>query len=116
MIVEVDKISKSYHNEGLVTGREVLNQISLNIKAGDSLSIVGPSGSGKSTLLNILGTLDLPTSGIVKIKGKIIQDFNDNQLAEVRNNNIGFINHLATKSYLMIIFAIIFNLGKLKIT
>ena len=94
MIVELDKISKYYENEGVITRRNVLNEISLVINPGDALSIVGPSGSGKSTLLNILGTLDLPTSGVVKIKGKNILDFNEKQLAEIRNNNIGFIFQL----------------------
>ena len=94
MIVELDKIGKYYENKGVITRRDVLNDISLSIKAGDSLSIVGPSGSGKSTLLNILGTLDLPTSGVVKIKGKNILDFNEKHLAEIRNNNIGFIFQL----------------------
>jgi len=94
MIIELDKISKYYENEGVITRRNVLNEISLVINSGDALSIVGPSGSGKSTLLNILGTLDLPTSGIVKIKGKSIHDFYEKQLAEIRNNNIGFIFQL----------------------
>ncbi len=90
MIIELNKISKSYDNAGL-NKRNVLSEISLSISAGDALSIVGPSGSGKSTLLNILGTLDLPTSGLVKINGNEIQNFDDTQLAEIRNNNIGFI-------------------------
>ncbi|MFC2103892.1 ABC transporter ATP-binding protein [Bacteroidota bacterium] len=94
MIVELDKISKYYENNGVITRRDVLNEISLTIKAGVSLSIVGPSGSGKSTLLNILGTLDLPTSGILKIKGKDIQQFTEKELAELRNKNIGFIFQL----------------------
>lgn len=93
MIIELEKVSKYYENNGL-TKRDVLNDISLNIKAGDSLSIVGPSGSGKSTLLNILGTLDLPSSGIIKIKGKDVNQFSENQLAELRNKNIGFIFQL----------------------
>ena len=91
MIVELDNISKYYNNEGSISKRNVLNGISLKIKTGDTLSIIGPSGSGKSTLLNILGTLDLPSSGIVKIKEKEIQNFTEKQLAEIRNTNIGFI-------------------------
>jgi len=90
MIIELDKVSKYYQNQGITT-RNVLNEISLSIKAGESISIIGPSGSGKSTLLNILGTLDLPSSGIVKIRDKEIQQFNEKQLAEIRNQNIGFI-------------------------
>jgi lipoprotein-releasing system ATP-binding protein len=91
MIVELHKLSKFYENAGVLSNRNVLNEISLSIKSGDALSIIGPSGSGKSTLLNIIGTLDLPSSGIVKIKGKEVQHFNENQLADIRNTNIGFI-------------------------
>ncbi|MFC2151734.1 ABC transporter ATP-binding protein [Bacteroidota bacterium] len=94
MIVELDKISKYYENNGVITRRDVLNEISLTIKAGDSISIVGPSGSGKSTLLNILGTLDLPTSGILRIKEKDVKQFTENQLATLRNKNIGFVFQL----------------------
>lgn len=93
MLVELEKVSKYYENNGL-SKRDVLNEISLSIKAGDSLSIVGPSGSGKSTLLNILGTLDLPTSGILKIKEIDVQQYSEKQLAELRNKNIGFVFQL----------------------
>lgn len=91
MIIELNKISKFYENAGIVSKRNVLNEISLSINTGDALSIVGPSGSGKSTLLNIIGTLDLPSSGTMKIKGTEIQQFGEKQLAEIRNTNIGFI-------------------------
>ena len=94
MIVELDKISKYYENVSLISRRDVLNEISLSINAGESLSIVGPSGCGKSTLLNILGTLDLPTSGTLKIKGKSIQQFAEKELAEIRNKTIGFVFQL----------------------
>ena len=94
MIVELDKISKYYENDSLISRRDVLNEISLSINAGESLSIVGPSGCGKSTLLNILGTLDLPTSGTLKIKGKSIQQFAEKELAEIRNKTIGFVFQL----------------------
>lgn len=94
MIVELENVSKSYENQGIVTRRDVLKEINFSIKAGDSISIVGPSGSGKSTLLNILGTLDEPSDGIVKIKGNNIQNYSEKQLAEIRNKNIGFIFQL----------------------
>ena len=84
MIVELNKVSKYYKNQGIAT-RNVLNEISFSVESGDSISIIGPSGCGKSTLLNILGTLDLPSSGIVKIKDKEIQHFNEKQLAEIEN-------------------------------
>lgn len=94
MIVELENVSKSYENQGIVTRRDVLKEINLSIKTGDSISIVGPSGSGKSTLLNILGTLDQPSDGIFKIKGNNIQNYSEKQLAEIRNKNIGFIFQL----------------------
>lgn len=91
MIIELENISKEYFNAESGIKREVLKGVSLNINKGDALSIVGPSGSGKSTLLNIIGTLDMPTSGIVKFMGSEINDYTDNQLAEIRNQKIGFI-------------------------
>ncbi len=91
MIAELENINKIYTNIQSGIKREVLKDISLSINKGDALSIVGPSGSGKSTLLNILGTLDMPTSGIVKFNGKGINNFTDNQLADIRNREIGFI-------------------------
>ncbi len=94
MIAELEDINKIYTNIQSGIKREVLKGISLTINKGDALSIVGPSGSGKSTLLNILGTLDMPTSGIVKFNGKEINNCTDNQLATIRNQKIGFIFQL----------------------
>lgn len=91
MIAELENISKAYQNTVSGTKREVLTNINLKIAKGDALSIVGPSGSGKSTLLNIIGTLDLPSSGIVRFGGNEINQFTPNQLAEIRNRKIGFI-------------------------
>ena len=93
MIVELNNISKTYENESGVK-REVLNDISLNIKSSDSIAIVGSSGCGKSTLLNIIGTLDLPNLGTVMFKGNEVQNLSENQLAEIRNENIGFVFQL----------------------
>ena len=69
----------------------VLESISFSMNAGENLAIVGPSGSGKSTLLQILGTLDSPTSGIVRIGGQDPYQLNENQQARFRNERIGFI-------------------------
>ena len=69
----------------------VLNNINLQIQNGEFMAIMGPSGSGKSTLLNMLGALDLPTSGKVLIDGVDISTLNDNGLADLRNKDIGFI-------------------------
>jgi len=68
-----------------------LNGVSLEIEAGEFISIVGPSGSGKSTLLNLLGALDRPTSGRVFIEGSDLFRRNENQLSEFRNRKLGFI-------------------------
>ena len=69
----------------------VLNNISFTIKKGEFISIVGPSGSGKSTLLNIIGALDKPTSGEVNINGFNIVSLNESEIADMRNNLIGYI-------------------------
>jgi len=69
----------------------VLRGVDLEVKPGETLSIVGPSGSGKSTLLNLIGALDLPTSGEVIIDGNNLANLSENALAELRNSKIGFI-------------------------
>ncbi len=91
MIIELNKISKHYEIAGSANKREVLDEVSLKINTGDSIAIVGPSGSGKSTLLNIIGTLDRPTAGSVFFDEKDLLSFDDNQLAKIRNNKIGFV-------------------------
>lgn len=68
-----------------------LKGISLEINKGQFVSIIGPSGSGKSTLMNILGCLDIPTSGKYNFEGKDISSFTENQLAKIRNEKIGFV-------------------------
>ncbi len=69
----------------------VLRDVTLEIARGESVAIVGPSGSGKSTLLNLIGTLDRPTSGQLKLDGQDLSQLDDEQLAAVRNREIGFI-------------------------
>ena len=90
MIAELKNVSK-YYEIGVDKKREVLNDISLEINIADTIGIIGPSGSGKSTLLNILGTLDTPSSGIVKINGSETNSLSENDLADIRNLNIGFV-------------------------
>lgn len=70
---------------------QALRGISFSVQKGEFLSIMGPSGSGKSTCMNMIGCLDTPTSGIVKICGKDISTLKENELASLRNNTIGFV-------------------------
>lgn len=88
-IIEVNQLRKDFH-VGDVTVH-ALKGINLNIKEGDFVAIMGASGSGKSTMLNILGCLDKPSSGDYKLDGISIADMNKNQLAELRNNKLGFV-------------------------
>jgi putative ABC transport system ATP-binding protein len=88
-IIETSKLVKEY-----VQGERplrVLNSVDLKVKQGEFMAIMGPSGSGKSTLLNMIGALDKPTSGKVYIKGVDLSTLNDNQLADLRNREIGFV-------------------------
>ena len=87
--VETDDLVKEY-SQGKNTLR-VLDKINIKIETGDFMAIMGPSGSGKSTLLNMLGALDRPTSGKVVINGTDIAGLNDDQLANLRNKELGFI-------------------------
>ena len=68
-----------------------LREVSLDIQRGEYVAIMGPSGSGKSTLMNLIGCLDTPTAGEYQLNGVQVAQMNDNQLAEVRNKEIGFI-------------------------
>ena len=68
-----------------------LREVSLEIHRGEYVAIMGPSGSGKSTLMNLIGCLDTPTDGTYELNGNYVSEMNDNQLAEIRNREIGFI-------------------------
>ena len=88
-ILKLTDICKDYQQ-----GREpvrVLKNISLTVEKGDYLAIMGPSGSGKTTLMNIIGCLDVPTSGSYELDGKDLKDLKDDDLAEIRNKHIGFV-------------------------
>ena len=89
MFLQLKNIYKVYDNGGIET--PVLKDVSLDIEKGDYLAIMGPSGSGKSTLMNIIGCLDLPTSGEYYIEGKDILSLSQDQLSEVRARKIGFV-------------------------
>ena len=88
-ILELTDICKDYQQ-----GKEpvrVLKNINMTVEKGDYLAIMGPSGSGKSTLMNIIGCLDVPTSGSYTLEGRALKDLSDDELAEVRNKHIGFV-------------------------
>ena len=88
-ILQVTELKKYYGTEPNIT--KALDGVSLSIKEGEFIAIVGTSGSGKSTLLNMIGGLDVPTSGSVKVKGKELAKMNDEQLTIFRRRNIGFV-------------------------
>jgi putative ABC transport system ATP-binding protein len=90
VVINLQQIKKSYDMGG---AEEVLalRGVSLAIHKNEYVAIMGPSGSGKSTLMNIIGCLDTPTSGLYEFNGVNVSDMNDNQLARVRNKEIGFV-------------------------
>ena len=88
-ILKLTDICKDYQQ-----GREpvrVLKNVNLTVEKGEYLAIMGPSGSGKTTLMNIIGCLDVPTSGTYELDGKDLKDLKDDDLAEIRNKHIGFV-------------------------
>ena len=88
-ILQTTDLKKYYGTEPNIT--KALDGVTLSIEQGEFVAIVGTSGSGKSTLLNMMGGLDIPTSGSVKVKGKELARLNDEQLTLFRRRNIGFI-------------------------
>ncbi|MFD0825716.1 ABC transporter ATP-binding protein [Neobacillus sp. M.A.Huq-85] len=88
-IIQISHLMKTYKLGGETV--HALNDVSLEINKGEFLAIIGPSGSGKSTLMNMVGCLDRPESGTYLLDGKDIGKMNDNQLAIIRNEKIGFI-------------------------
>jgi len=88
-LLELRNVRKVYH----LGGEEIraLDGVSLDIEAGEFISIIGPSGSGKSTLMHILGCLDSPTDGTIQLDGTMIHDASPRQLAHIRNQKIGFV-------------------------
>ena len=88
-LIRLQKISRRYQ-----MGTEIvhaLREVSLEIQRGEYVAIMGPSGSGKSTMMNLIGCLDTATSGRYELNGINVSEMNDNQLAEVRNREIGFV-------------------------
>jgi len=85
-VLALEAVTRSYPG-----GVTALDLVSLTVQRGELLAIVGPSGSGKSTLLNIMGTLDRPTSGTVRIDGQDITDLSDRRLSDLRGQRLGFV-------------------------
>ncbi|MHB1307948.1 MAG: ABC transporter ATP-binding protein [Limisphaerales bacterium] len=88
-LIRLEQISRRYQ-----MGAEIihaLREVSVSVERGEYLAIMGPSGSGKSTLMNLIGCLDTPTSGTYELNGTNVSDMDDNELAEVRNREIGFV-------------------------
>lgn len=88
-IIETINLKKHYRRGSETV--KALDGVDFNIKSGETVSIVGPSGSGKSTLMNLIGCLDSPTDGTIKIAGKDVTGLKESHLADVRRKNIGFI-------------------------
>ncbi len=88
-IIELSKIVKNYKVGTYIV--RALRSIDLQINKNEYVAVMGPSGSGKSTLMNIIGCLDTPTSGTYVLNGKDVSKLEDNQLADIRNNEIGFV-------------------------
>src|SRR5213596_3199751 len=89
VVIDIENITKDY-----VMGEEVvraLRGVTLQIRRNEYIAIMGPSGSGKSTLMNMLGCLDTPTSGRYEFNGKNVAEMDDDELAAVRNREIGFV-------------------------
>ena len=89
LVIDINKIGKTYKIGEVVVN--ALETIDLKIEKGEYVALMGPSGSGKSTLMNILGCLDTPSRGSYKLNGIDVSHMTDNELAEIRNKEIGFI-------------------------
>jgi putative ABC transport system ATP-binding protein len=88
-VIELIDVNKVYTTGALEV--TALRDVTLRIEGSEFVAVIGPSGSGKSTLMNILGCLDVPTSGTFRLAGHDVQSFDENQLSDVRNRFIGFV-------------------------
>lgn len=90
-ILEIRNVSKVYRPSGDTFPVTVLDDVSLTLRRGEALAVVGPSGSGKSTLLNLIGTLDRPDAGSVLLDGTDVTRLDEDSLARIRRTKIGFV-------------------------
>ena len=88
-VASLEKVSKTYGKDDLIV--KALDNVNLEIYKGDYLAVMGASGSGKSTAMNIIGCLDRPSQGIYKLNGTPVENLSDDQLAELRNQKLGFV-------------------------
>jgi putative ABC transport system ATP-binding protein len=88
-MIELENVTKVYRMGQ--TKVYALNDINLNIEAGEMVAIMGPSGSGKSTMMAILGCLDIPSKGVYRLEGEPVEKLSDNQLAQIRSHKVGFV-------------------------
>jgi len=88
-VIELNEVSKTYHVGEIAV--HALNGITATVESGEYLAIIGSSGSGKSTLMNILGCLDVPSSGIYRLNGLDVRTAHEDELADLRNREIGFV-------------------------
>tara|TARA_Y100001978_G_scaffold108412_1_gene96853 strand:- start:129 stop:806 length:678 start_codon:yes stop_codon:yes gene_type:complete len=89
MIIKTENIIKTYQTGSQIVS--ALNGIDLEVEKGEFISVMGPSGSGKTTLMNIIGCLDTPTNGKYFLNNKLVSDLTDDELAAIRNKEIGFV-------------------------
>ena len=87
--LEAIEVTRSYQLDGVSV--EALRGVTLTVEQGDYLAVVGPSGSGKSTLMHLLGGLDRPTTGILRVGGRDVSEMTQDELAVVRNETLGFV-------------------------
>ena len=88
-VATLKKVSKTYGKDDLIV--KALDNVNLEIYKGDYLAVMGASGSGKSTAMNIIGCLDRPSQGIYELNGKPVENLSDDELAELRNQKLGFV-------------------------
>ena len=88
-VATLEKVSKTYGRDDLIV--KALDNVSLEIYKGDYLAVMGASGSGKSTAMNIIGCLDRPSKGVYKLNGIPVENLSDDELAELRNQKLGFV-------------------------